>query len=289
MNKDFNILISTMRESIKTYDYFVNWQKVKINVKKIKTELNILNTLIGTTNFDIDFKELVNKYPEVIQTIPYLLATRDKELNIIRNYKVLDLSYDFYKFETNANFDESKLLNLIKSTGLIDLFYDKTIKNFEDYVYGVEVGLDSNGRKNRSGHIMENLLEVFIKKQLDPKEIDYISQATINKVKEKWGISIKINKSSRKFDVAIVNKKKNKVFLIETNFFNGGGSKLKSVCGEFRTLERELIAQNIDLIWVTDGKGWETARKPLEEVFNDNKYVFNLNMIEKGILKEIVG
>lgn len=288
MNKDFTVLISTMKESIKTYDYFVNWQKVKTNVKKIKIELNILNTLIGTINFDVDFKELVNKYPEVIQTIPYLLAIRDKELNIIRNYKVLDLNYDFYKFETNADFDNSKLLNLIKNTGLIDLFYDKTIKNFEDYVYGVEVGLDSNGRKNRSGHIMESLLEVFIKKQLNLKEIDYISQATVNKIKEKWNISIKINKSSRKFDFAIFNKKKNKVFLIETNFFNGGGSKLKSVCGEFRTLERELTAQNIDLIWVTDGKGWETAKKPLEEVFNDNKYVFNLKMIEKGLLKEIV-
>jgi len=289
MNKDFNKLISTMKESIKTYDYFVNWQKVKTNVKKIKTELNILNSLIGTTNFDFDFKELVNKYPEVIQTIPYLLAIRDKELNIIRNYKSLDLNYDFYKFETTADFDKSKLLNLIKNTGLINLFYDKTIKNFEDYVYGVEVGLDSNGRKNRSGHIMENILEEFIIKQLNLKEIEYIPQATVKKIKAKWDIIVSINKSSRKFDFAIFNKQKKKVFLVETNFFNGGGSKLKSVCGEFRTLERELSAQNIDLIWVTDGKGWETARKPLEEVFNDNKYVFNLKMIENGLLKEIVG
>jgi len=287
MEKDFNKLIFNMRESIRTYDYFVNWDKVKANVKKIKTELNIINSLIGSNNFEIDFKNLLNKYPEIILTIPYLLAIRDKELKIIRNYKNLDLEYDLYNFD-RSKIDSVKLLLLIKKTGLINLFYDKTIKNFEDYIYGVEVGLDSNGRKNRSGKIMENILEAYIKENLDLSKIEYIPQATVKKISDKWNISIKINKSSRKFDFAIFNKAKNKLFLVETNFYNGGGSKLKSVCGEFRTLSKELLNQNIDLIWVTDGKGWLTAKKPLEESFVDNKYILNLKMIENGVLNEII-
>lgn len=119
------------------------------------------------------------------------------------------------------------------------------------------------------------------------KGFEYIAQARATEIKEKWGVVVKVDKSERSFDFAIFNPKTKNIKLIETNFYNGGGSKLKAVCGEFKSLYTELKEQNIDFIWITDGLGWHTTKRPLEETYNHNDYVFNLTSLEKGILKEL--
>lgn len=155
-------------------------------------------------------------------------------------------------------------------------------------MFGVEVGLDSNGRKNRGGTLMEEVVEVFVKKSVfSNKDLEFLPQATPSKINTKWNYSVTFDKSARSFDFAVFNKKTKKLYLIETNFYNGGGSKLKAVCGEFKTLFNELKSQNIELIWVTDGDGWTTAKRPLEETFNNNNYVFNLEQLDKDILNEV--
>ena len=172
-------------------------------------------------------------------------------------------------------------------TGLQNLFQKDGVKNLVDYVYGVEVGLDSNGRKNRGGTLMEKIVEKFIVEFCEEKGFEYLSQATPKKIEEKWGKIVKVNKSARSFDFAVYNKEKDDLKLFETNFYNGGGSKLKAVCGEFKSLQNELRKQNIDFVWITDGQGWHTAKRPLEETFNHNDFVFNLSMLENNILDEI--
>jgi hypothetical protein len=151
----------------------------------------------------------------------------------------------------------------------------------------VEVGLDSNGRKNRGGTLMESIVETYIKDFCTKSGYHYIAQANSRKIKEKWDFEVKVDKSSRSFDFAIYNPISKKLKLVETNFFNGGGSKLKAVSGEFKGLHDELEKQEIDFIWITDGLGWRTTLRPLEEVFNHNKYIFNLSMLEENILSEL--
>ena len=288
----FNYFISNIKMSIKTWPYFVNWEKVSLNVDELKIELNILNSLIGCDNLKKDFKELVLKYPNVIKTLPALLAVRNKKLNIIRDYENHDLStveFDFSEKKFLTEKDAEKYFEFIEKSKLIELFKNKKIKNFVDYVFGVEVGLDTNGRKNRGGQLMEDILEVFIKDFISCNDhIEFITQATASKIMQKWNYRVLFDKSSRRYDFAIYNKKMSKIFLVEANFYNGGGSKLKAVCGEFKSLNNELKKQGIDLIWITDGKGWLTTKRPLEETFNHNDYVFNLEMIEDNILKEVI-
>lgn len=288
----FGHFMDNVRTSIKTWGYFIDWEKVNSGVDKVKIELNILNSLIGANNLEKEFVDLVKEYPKVVRVFPILLAVRENKLEILKNYEKLNLNYDIFDFETNKeiNDKEAKIyFTFIKKSGLIDLFENKKIKNFVDYVFGTEVGLDSNGRKNRGGTLMENIVEVFIRDFSEKnKNIQYISQARAPKIKAMWGIDVKFDKSSRSYDFAIFNSKTKKLFLIETNFYNGGGSKLKSVCGEFKTLFRDLSKQGIDLIWITDGKGWEPTKKPLEESFNQIDYLFNLNMLEEGILEEVL-
>ena len=293
----FTYFISTFRPSIKVWDYFVDWKKVNLNLRAIKFELNILNCLIGSANFKKDFIKLIKKYPEITKVLPSLLAVREDKLQILKNYKSKNLSYinfDFKKEKHRARketleIEARKYLEFLKSSSLINLFTEKKITNWQDYMLGIEIGLNANGRKNRGGKLMESIVEVFISEHCQKNSnLSYLSQATPKKINKKWEINVNYEKSARSFDFAIYNKLKNQLFLVETNFYNSGGSKLKSVCGEFKILFNELKKQKIQFIWITDGLGWKTAKKPLEETFNNNDYILNLDMLNNEVLNEII-
>lgn len=283
----FSYFTQCLRDSIKTWDYFVNWDKVFGNLRKLKISLSLLNSLIGSKNFKKDFLDLVKEYPEIIISFPVLIAVRENNLKILKDYENLDLSYvefDFKKIKEVSNETALKYYDFIVKSGLEELF--SKVTNFVDYVLGVEVGLDSNGRKNRGGTLMEDVVEVFISKFCEENNLEYLVQADAKIIFEKWNFEVKFDKSSRRYDFAIFSK--SKLYLIETNFYNGGGSKLKSVCGEFKSLFNELEEQEIEFIWITDGLGWQSTLRPLEETFKNNNFVFNLKMLEEGILKQVI-
>lgn len=283
MKKDFNNLILTLKNSIKTWDYFVNWKKVFSNSSELEIILNKLNYLLGKQNLKDEFIKLYSSNPDIIRALPVLLAVRENELEIFDSQNKVS---EQFKFNNNEN-TPGEYFGFIEKSGLYKLFKEDGIKNLVDYVIGVEVGLESHGRKNRGGKLMEKVVGVFIEDFCKKNKFEYLSQANAKKVKEKWNFDIFVNKSSRSFDFAIRNPKTGSVKLIETNFFNGGGSKLKTVSAEFRTLFNELQVQNIEFIWITDGYGWKSAHKPLEETYEHNDYVFNLDMLTKGALDNI--
>lgn len=286
MQKDFDKLISTFKNSIKTWDYFVNWEKVFANSSELEITLNKLNYLLGKEDLKSEFKILYNSNLDIVKAFPVLLAVREKQLEI---FSLDDGSSEFFNFgsKQEEGDDFEKYYAFLEKSGLINLFKKEGIKNLVDYVVGVEVGLDSNGRKNRGGKLMEKIVESHISKLCAQKGLEYIAQASATNIRSKWGIEVNIDKSERSFDFAVYNPNNKKIKLFEVNFYNGGGSKLKAVCGEFKSLYDELKRQDIDFVWITDGLGWNTTKRPLEETYNHNEYVFNLNMIEQGILEEL--
>ena len=296
-NKDeevFNYLVSTLKESIFTWDYFVDFKKARKNIEKIEKELNLLNVLIGKQNIELEFGKLIEEYPKVRSILPILIAIRNDKVRgmpIIDNFDTLIFENKSELFNATVELTPKLKKDLIKffsDTGLRQIFEDKSVKNIVDYCFGVEVGMDTNARKNRTGTSMESLVEKIIQKFCDENRLEYISQATQFKIKEKWNFKIQLDKTDRRFDFAIFNKKKNKLFVFETNFYGGGGSKLKSTAGEYKPLFDFLRGQNIDLIWVTDGIGWNTTKPALYETFLHNDYLFNIELMKKDILKEIV-
>lgn len=283
MKKDFNHLVSTFRSSIKTWDYFVNWNKVFTNSASFEIALNKLNYLLGKDDLQGEFYRLYESNPDIAKALPVLLAVRENNLEV---YNKTSKELEFYNFSGEER-DVNKYFEFLDKSGLIKLFQRDGIKNLVDYVIGVEVGLDSNGRKNRGGTLMEEIVGLFLEDFCKQNNLKYIPQASPSKIKLKWNFDIVVDKSERSFDFAVYNPRSNKVKLFETNFYNGGGSKLKAVCGEFRSLYDELKRQNIEFIWITDGLGWHTAKRPLEETYNHNDYVFNLSMLEDGALNEL--
>lgn len=288
----FNDLKATFQESIFTWNYFTDFEKVKLNVAKVDIELNILNSLIGKNDIENAFISLVKQYPNIRKALPLLIATRKiklRDMPIVLDIKTLiseNKSYVFYD-SVNAQI-EQELRMFFNASGLKDIFQNKHIKNLVDYCFGVEVGLDSNGRKNRTGTIMENIVAGYLSDFCNAnKNFSFIEQATKKSIKATFNYDIKSNENKRRFDFALYDNGNNKLYLIEVNYYGGGGSKLKATAGEYQTLNDFIKSQNIDFIWITDGQGWLTALNPLEEAFNHNDYIINLNMLKNNALDNI--
>ncbi|MEQ9617829.1 MAG: type II restriction endonuclease [Deltaproteobacteria bacterium] len=286
----FSYLIDTLKPSITLWTYFVNWDKVLDNTNKIELHLNVLNYLIGKDNFDEEFRKILRQYPSSIEAIPALVV-RDgqsrKRFKILVDFNEKKLTYadfDFSKKKLDENDIENYLL-FIEKTGLKELLQSRKIKSLVDYMIGVEAGIDSNARKNRGGKSMEYIVEVFVDDLCERSGYEYLKEADSIKIKRKWDYNVPVDKSSRRYDFVIHNGKE--IFLIETNFYGGGGSKLKSTAGEYRNLY-DVLRNKHKFIWITDGYGWKSSARPLRETFDHNDYLFNLNMIENGILEEIL-
>jgi len=290
----FEYLVETLTDSIFTWDYFVDFEKVKKNIQLIEKELNLLNVLIGKINIEKEFINLVSEYPNVRKVLPILIAIRNnklKDLKIIDDFEELNSESKIELFDPTIQLTaelKEDLVFFFKESGLKAIFESKDVKNIVDYCFGVEVGMDTNARKNRTGQAMESIVEKIIQKFAEKNNLDFIPQATQKKIKEKWNFDIKIDKTNRIFDFAVFEKSKNKIFIIETNYYGGGGSKLKSTAGEYQYLYDFLKKQNIDLIWVTDGLGWKTTKKSLFETFLHNEYLVNIGLVKKGVLKDII-
>ncbi|MBL7837773.1 MAG: type II restriction endonuclease [Bacteroidetes bacterium] len=282
----FKKITGSFKEKITRWDYFVNWGKVIHNVQIYEKELNLLNYLIGKPNFEIEAFELLKQYPQTIRAIPTLIAVRADYIDVlidVKNFEYQNLN--FAQIDYTAT-EIKEVVDFIVKCGLGELIEKRQIKNLVDYATGVEVGLDSNGRKNRGGELMEKIVEEFVSKTCTTLKIEYISQATANSIKSKWGIDILVDKSKRKVDFAINNK--GKLYFIECNFYGGGGSKLKSTATEYIEMNRFWNSQGIEFIWITDGDGWKSTEKPLREYFDKADYLLNLEMLKAGILEKVI-
>lgn len=282
----FEKITQSFKEKITKWDYFVNWQKVFENITPIEKELNLLNVLIGKADIEKEAYLLIKEYPQVIKAFPTLIAIREKSIDILIDTK--NFIYKNYSFSKGNLTDAEckELAHFVVNSGIGDILKDKKVKNLVDYATGVEVGLDSNGRKNRGGTLMEGLVEEFVSDACQNLGLQYMAQANAKKIKEQWNIDVIVDKSSRNLDFAI--NKKGKLFFIECNFYGGGGSKLKSTATEYIEMNRYWNKQNIEFIWVTDGAGWKSTLKPLREYFDKADYLLNLEMLKENIMSKII-
>lgn len=290
-NEVFDYLIDTLKDTITRWDYFINWSKVLGNIEDLEIDLNTLNYLIGKENIEKEFRKLLKRNPTLYRVIPALVACRQKDFKILTSFDHGEFVYQNYSFKYNPDIpltDEeiSKAVEFAKGMGLLDLLQTKKIKNCVDYLIGVEVGLDTNGRKNRGGKMMEDVVEFYVKDICERKGYEYLKEATAPKVKEKWGKPLTVDKTSRRIDFVIFNGKE--LFLIETNFYTGGGSKLKATAGEYQTMFDYWKNDGHIFIWITDGRGWKTTKSSLGETFEHIDYTLNLDMLARGILERII-
>lgn len=290
MNRNFSAWLSGFRDSIADYGYYMDFEKVHRNVDNIKVELNILNSLIGSKNIEVDFENLMRKYPEVLKCIPLLLAVRANEIYCQDENGGHLFQFDFGKYPPNSHAHYERYKYFMRETGLFDLLENHIVNNLVDYATGVETGLDSNGRKNRGGHLMEDLVESFINKAGFIKDKTYFKEMYIHQITAKWGIDLSAisnqGKMEKRFDFVV--KTPTMIYGIETNFYGGGGSKLNETARSYKTLALETDTINgFTFVWFTDGKGWTSARNNLEETFDVMPHIYNIKDLENGIITEV--
>lgn len=279
--KDFNTWLSSFRETIANYTYYVDFDKVFENAQKFKVELNIMNSLIGSKNIEKDFIDLVKRYPEIIKCIPILIAKREKEIYCIDGKGAF--TYNFKQM----NYSIEQYVYFMKETKLFDLLQNHIINNLFDYVTGVEAGMSSNGRKNRGGDLMEDLVESFIINAGFKKGKNYFKEMYLSDLEKATGLDLSLlsndGKSEKRFDFVIITTKN--VYACECNFYTSQGSKLNETARSYKTLAIE--SKDIDgfkFVWFTDGLGWNHAKNNLRETFDVLDDIYNIKELEEGIL-----
>lgn len=283
--RNFEEWLGKFKNSIADYKYYVDFDKVYQEVDKIKIELNILNSLIGSKTIEKDFEELLIEYPQILKCIPILLAKREKEIFAMDG----EGSFNFNFNKMNYSINDYKMF--MKKTGLFDLIQNRIVNNLVDYVTGVESGLNSNGRKNRGGHLMEDLVESFIVKAGFVKNVSYYKEMYLSDVEKKTGLDLsRISNSGntrKRFDFVIFAD--NCSYGCECNFYagNGGGSKLNETARSYKMIALE--SQDIKgfkFVWFTDGTAWNSARNNLRETFDVLEDIYSIVDLENDIIQK---
>lgn len=282
--RSFSDWFATFTDTIATWKYYTDFNKVYKNTDIYKDELNILNGLIGQEDIEEEFKRIVDKYPTVLNAIPILIAKREKE--IVINDPTQKYIFNF----KNPNYSIEEYIKFMNNTGLFDLLKKHMIHSLVDYVMGVEVGMDTNGRKSRTGDAMEDLVEAYIVKGGFIKDSTYYKELTISEIENKWGLDLSnisnTGKTEKRFDFVIKTPKT--VYAIETNFYNAQGSKPNETARSYKTIALESKdISGFKFVWFTDGKGWKPSRHNLEETFDVMQHIYNIKDLEDGIISEV--
>ena len=285
MKRNFAEWLLTFTDSIANYRYYIDFETIYKNAEIYKIELNMLNSLIGSKNIEKDFRNLVEKYPNVIKCIPTLLAVRQSEI-IVLDDDGNKFEYSFKKM----NYDVEQYIVFMRETGLFELLEKHLINNLYDYVLGVECGLNSNARKNRGGHLMEDAVEKFIQKAGFKKGETYFKEMYLQDIEEKWKLDMSFisnqNQATKRFDFVIKTDKC--IYGIETNFYASGGSKLNETARSYKMIAEEAKkVVGFEFVWFTDGIGWISARNNLKETFDNMEHIYNIADMKNGIMKEI--
>jgi type II restriction enzyme len=277
MSEQFKIFLSQLSETNATLDYFTDFKKIKGNVNKIAIKLNQLNYLIGKTDIKAAVNELYEENPKAFEVLDILIAVRKNNNAKTSNNKGEIVMLNSYFTSPDS------ICEYIEETGLGEIFRNKDVKNLVDYVFGIEVGLDTNARKNRGGENMSKAVSLFF----DKAKVFYKKEVSSTAFPEISSLGTDV----KRFDFVI--KTKRKTYLIETNFYNSGGSKLNETARSYSDVAPKINQyENYEFVWITDGRGWLSAKNKLEEAYNTIPSMYNLstlqNFIEKIKLEEVI-
>ena len=274
MGKDFELFLSQLQETNQSLDFFCDFEKISQNVENIKLSLCMLNSLMGAQDMRKAVETIWNRDKTAFNVMDILIAVRSggkkKVINSLGECIVLDTLFS----------SVDGVMEYLDNTGLTEIFQQQKIKDLVDYVFGIETGLDSNARKNRSGHVMEGMVaRIFDKSGIKYRQEVYSSE---------WPeISGVLGDDEKRFDFVI--ESSGKTYLIEVNFYSGGGSKLNEVARSYSEIAPKINSvPGFEFVWITDGIGWKSAKNKLQEAYNIIPSIYNFTNITDFLNKIIL-
>ena len=284
--RNFDEWLNTMTDSVASWTYYTDFEKVYENVNDIKIPLCLLNSLIGSKNIKQDFLKLYEKYPEVLRAVPIIIAKRLKDIVVVKDPEK-DFYFDFKKHDYTP--EEYSLF--MEKTGIYDLLEHHLVASLLDYVTGVEVGMDTNGRKNRTGHSMEAIVQQYLEQEGYVMGETMFKEIYQNEIEERFNVDLSAitneGTTQKRFDYVIKSSKI--IYLIEVNFYATGGSKLNETARSYKMITEETRnIPDVEFMWFTDGIGWHKAKNNLRETFEVLPNLYNINDLSNGVLKNII-
>jgi type II restriction enzyme len=283
MSRDFTKWLSTFQNTNRTFAYWVDFAKVLNNADSVKIELNILNSLIGSADIKNDFVDIIKKYPECLKCVPLLIAVRGSEVEQAEG--IFEFSEKIAK--TSFASDSTKYIEFMEKVGLFSLMENRKIKNLYDYVVGIEVGLDTNARKNRGGNLMSKIVSDYF----DNNKIKYETEVYTHDLEKRFGLDLSpitnSGQASKRFDFIV--EKNGTIYGIEVNFYSGGGSKLNETARSYKEIATaSKNIKNFEFVWITDGAGWNSAKRNLKETFDILDNIYNIADMKSGDLARLL-
>lgn len=285
----FNFIKKTLKPRLAKPSYFVDWKKVQKTTKRVEMALHQLDYILGKEDKETALFDVIKANHSVVDALPYVFASRETEFTLMPEVVGDYLNFTQHTLSSSSVRNEEDIRRVVefcKTIGLLDFVSKAGISSFTDFVYGVETGLDSNGRKNRGGAQMEEIAEHHVRTICTARGFEYLAQATAQAIQERFNKTVPVDDSERRFDFAVNTPRG--LYLVETNFYGGGGSKLKATAGEYIGLHDFVKQGGHEFVWVTDGRGWLTALLPLKAAFNKLDYIVNLEMVNLGVLEDIL-
>ncbi len=267
----FDRFLAQLKATNRTLDFYCDFEKIGRNTADVAISLNMLNFLLGKADLRSAVEALWQRDPHVFDVLGILVAIRNARAEqYLDNQGTIATMSDLFR-------SVDGILTFLQQTGLEQVLRKPEITNLVDYVFGVETGLDSNARKNRSGTITEKWVATQFRKAglaFDQQ----VSSHAFHAIENALGADQKV------FDFAV--RTAHTIYLVEVNFYSGGGSKLNEVARSYTDLAPKINAiPGFEFVWLTDGVGWLQAKNKLQEAFAAIPSIYNFTTLAEFVAR----
>lgn len=275
MKKEFNSWLDTFQPTLATCDYFTDFEKVNDRIKELKPQIKTIKQIIKQKDISLAIENELKIDFSIMSILPLFIAVNTKDTTFIDAKG----KYQTISFNKSTN-DLSVYMEFINTSGIVDVLKRVKSVGVEKYLFGILVGLDSNRRKNRMGHLAEDKLEEILQKTGNP----YYKEVTLETIKERYNIDISQlsnhKVSSKRFDYIM--EKNGELYLFESSYYTSNGSKQNELSRSYTEICKAINnIQGLHFIWVVDGNGWKSSKNALEKAYNVMPDVYNFSELEE--------
>lgn len=275
IDEKYNVFIKTLSTTNIKLEEYTSWKKINKEMDKNRWYCNQLNFFlsINEKDFKLKFSKYFNESEESFKMLPLLLSNKKEHFNYLINNQIRTFNIK----------NKSDVYIFIRESGLLEnIFINESCKDIYSYCFGVEVGIDNNSLKNKSGKWASDiLLKILEDNNIEEIKKEVYIKDILNLPNNKLG-----EFQNKKFD--FVFKYKNVTYLVELNYFNSGGSKINSESDRFIELNNKIIESkipNIKLLYVTDGLGWLKHKEKLKMVLKNIGHCYNFQLLKSDFFK----
>ncbi len=262
---------------------FIKWSAIDAKLERLSPHLAFYRELACRVKMGSDFiRELADSLLASDDPLPLiecafeLLGHTGKDfVSREDDFAIVDLARDI------AAGNEAKaehLANLLHDLGFLNILFRNDL---EDLLLGVQIGLETHRRKNIGGKVFQQEVYKLLDETVRALNERGYQTALKKEVTIRYGGGL-----SKKVDFAVYHREQIR-FGVEVNYYTVAGSKPTEIKRSYGEVLRGLRSVGVDLIWITDGKGYRNMRQSLKDAFTILPNIYNLRQAKAHLLADL--